>query len=71
MWRRLLRALWNTRLAALFMAGPALGLAIIGITFGLPAGPRWLALATGILAAGLLGVLVRAEYARLSRFGRL
>lgn len=68
--RELSRAIWNMRLLGLFLVGPAMGLALVSVTFGLSAGLLRLAAAMACLSLGLLGWLVRAEYVRLARLRR-
>ena len=65
--RRLLRALWTMRVLGLFMIGPALGILLVGVTFGLPPGMLSLAAAMFAFSLALLALLVRGEYNRLSR----
>lgn len=64
-----LRVLWNLRVLSLFLIGPALGVALGGAIFGLPTNVLWAAAAMFLVSLSLLGVLVRAEWRRLSRDG--
>ena len=64
--RHLAQACWNMRLLALVVCGPALGLAMTAAIFGLPSDLRRLALGMSLFVLALFGVLVRAEYRRLS-----
>ncbi len=64
-----LHVLWNLRVLGLFLIGPALGVALVGGIFGLPPNVLLAAVAMFLVSLSLLGVLVRAEWRRLSRDG--
>ena len=62
-----LRALWQLRALSLFTLGPALGVVLVDLIFGLPVALRWQAGGMGLLMAGLflfLFLRVRAEFLR-------
>jgi uncharacterized membrane protein len=65
--RTALLVVWNLRVLGLFLIGPAVGIAVGGIIFGLPVDIRWMAVAMFLLSLSLFGVLARGEWRRVSR----
>ena len=65
--RRVLRACWNLRLASLFVAGPLAGLAVQSLIFGMTTGMQRVALGMAAFSLVLFAILIKGEYARLSR----
>jgi hypothetical protein len=57
----LLQALWNLRWISLFMVGPALGIVLVDLIFGLPAFLWWSAGAMSLLMLGIFMSLVLKE----------
>ena len=64
--RPALQALWNLRLLALFLIGPAVGTALVGSIFGMPAGLYLLAGGMFLFSLATLLTLVAAERRRIS-----
>ena len=62
-----LRALWQLRALSLFTLGPALGLVLVDLIFGLPVALRWQAGGMGLLMAGLFLYLILKERAVIVR----
>ena len=65
--RATLRALWNLRALGLFLVGPAVGVVLGELVFGMPAGLVRAAAAMSLLGLALFGLLVRGERRRLVR----
>ena len=63
----LLGVLWNLRLLSLFLIGPAVGVALVGLIFGLPGDLPLAAGAMFLLSLGLFGILFKSEWQRLAR----
>lgn len=61
----LLQALLNLRWLSLFLIGPASGIALVGVIFGMPVGLLLLAVAMFAFTLSLFGLLVAGEYRRL------
>lgn len=57
----LIQALWNLRWMGLFMIGPALGIILVDIIFGLPAMLWWSAGGMSLFMLGLYMSLVLKE----------
>ncbi len=68
--QRALRAAWNLRGLGLFLAGPIVGVLLVGLTFGFPVPMRIAAGAVLLFDLALWGALIKNEAARLSRCPR-
>jgi hypothetical protein len=68
--RPLLQALRNQRLAALCLAGPALGVLLVDAIFGLPRALLLMALGMVGFTAILFGILLQGEYRAVRRAPR-
>ena len=64
--RRVLRLLWNLRGLGLFLIGPAIGVWAAASIFGMPRGLQALAGLTFLFSLGIMGLLVRGEWRRMS-----
>ena len=64
--RRAWRVAVNLRMLALFLIGPAAGVVLGGAIFGLPPDLRWATGAALLVSLSMFGLLVRAEWRRLS-----
>lgn len=62
-----LRALWRLRALSLFTLGPAFGVVLVDLIFGLPVALRWQAGGMGLLMAGLFLYLILKERAAIVR----
>jgi hypothetical protein len=65
--RPALRALWNMRLPSLLLLGPALGVLLVDMIFGLPFELRMAAGMMMVVSILLFGVLFNAERRQISR----
>ncbi len=65
-YRRVLQAAWNLRGLGLFLAGPIVGVLLVGLTFGLPVPLRVAAGALLLFDLAIGAALVKGEAARLS-----
>lgn len=59
------RALWNQRIAALFILGPGVSLILVALIFGLAHDLQLMALGMFVLTVGLFSVLLSGEYRTL------
>lgn len=62
---RLMQALWNQRLAGLFILSPALGVVLVELIFGLSQDLQLMAAGMLILSIALFGILLGGEYRAL------
>lgn len=62
----LLVALWRLKGLSLFMVGPAIGIVLVHLIFGLPAALWWSAGAMSLLMLALFMILVVKERARIA-----
>jgi hypothetical protein len=64
-----LQALWNLRLLALLLLGPALGTSLVGTIFGMPPTLYLLAGAMFLFSLATLSSLIAAERRRIVALG--
>lgn len=65
--RRAALVLWRLRGLSLFLIGPAVGVALGGLIFGMPLDLRWAAGAMFALSLTLFGILARSEWRLIGR----
>jgi hypothetical protein len=58
----LLRALWNQRIAALFIVGPGVSVILVALIFGLAHDLQLMAVGVFVLTVGLFSILLSGEY---------
>lgn len=56
------RALWNQRIAALFIVGPGISVILIALIFGLAHDLQLMAVGMFVLTVGLFSILLSGEY---------
>ncbi|MEE3502448.1 hypothetical protein [Acidiphilium acidophilum] len=61
----LLRALWNQRIAALFIVGPGVSVSLVALIFGLAHDLQLMAVGMFVLTVGLFSILLSGEYRNL------
>ena len=64
--RQARQVLWNLRGLVLFLVGPVIGVCLVAAIFGLPEGLQVLAGIMFLFSLGMLGLLFRGEWRRLS-----